>query len=52
MKYQLLLLLMLLSFVKASAQVEDKADYEPDFNDEPVLLSDVYKKAMHNLPTK
>lgn len=41
MKYQLLLLLMLLSFVKASAQVEDKADYEPDFNDEPVLLSDV-----------
>ena len=41
MKYQLLLLLMLLSFIKASAQVEDKADYEPDFNDEPVLLSDV-----------
>lgn len=41
MKYQLLLLLMLLSFVKASAQVENKADYEPDFNDEPVLLSDV-----------
>jgi len=43
MKNQFIFLFVLLSFTTAFAQVEDNADYEPDYNDEPELLSDIDK---------